>query len=110
MKHIKEFNNQEGVQNLSENLSLDIRSDSVINKINDLIKDLSMEWAYGQGTEPGEEREMVADSFVEGANTVISLLKGDDDLLSLYKDSGKNDEPDDFYKNIKPGNIPPPNF
>ena len=82
MQHIKKFDD------ISENLSIDIKNESVIKKINDLIKDQSMEWAYGQVTSPGEEREMVANSFVEGANTVISLLSGDNkELFDLYNDN-----------------------
>jgi hypothetical protein len=41
---------------------------------------------WGQGTQPGEEREMVSQSFIEGARLVISLLQGDEDLMDMIKD------------------------
>jgi hypothetical protein len=65
---------------------LDINNDDNVNKIIKLIEDQSMEWAFGQNTKPGDEREMVANSFVEGAKTLLLLLKGDKDLISMFED------------------------
>jgi hypothetical protein len=56
-------------------------------RIMKLIEDQSMEWAYGQGTQLGEEREMVSQSFIEGARLVISLLQGDEDLMDMIGSS-----------------------
>ena len=66
--------------------SLDIDNKSDVDRIMKLIEDLSMEWSFGQGTQPGEEREMVAQSFTEGARTVLLLLQGDADLMGMIND------------------------
>ena len=80
MEHLSRFNE------VKENSKLDIKNKSDIDRIRKLIKDQSMEWSYGQGTKVGKEREMVSDSFIEGANTVISLLKGDKFFMDMIKD------------------------
>ena len=66
--------------------SLNINNKSDVDRIMKLIEDQSMEWAYGQGTQPGEEREMVSQSFIEGARLVILLLQGNEDLMNMIKD------------------------
>jgi predicted ATP-grasp superfamily ATP-dependent carboligase len=94
LKNIKKFdelNENSETTNLSDNGGyknhLDINNNLDVNKIMKFIEDQSMEWAYGQGTTPGEEREMVSQSFIEGAKLVISILKGEDqDLIGLIND------------------------
>jgi hypothetical protein len=89
-RHIKRFNEAQENLNISDvsdsKDSLDINNKSDVDRIMKLIEDQSMEWAYGQGTQPGEEREMVSQSFIEGARLVISLLQGDEDLMDMFKD------------------------
>ena len=90
LNRIKRFNESDENLNISDvsdsKDSLDINNKSDVDRIMKLIEDQSMEWAYGQGTEPGEEREMVSQSFIEGAKLVISLLQGDEDLMDMFKD------------------------
>jgi len=87
LTHIKRFNESEENSGVTDGKdSLDINNKSDVDRIMKLIEDQSMEWAYGQGTQPGEEREMVSQSFIEGARLVISLLQGDDDLMDMIKD------------------------
>lgn len=74
MKHLKSIN-ESSIPNINNSKDVD--------KIIKLIKDQSMEWAYGQGTDPGEERDMVANSFIEGANSVIAILQGDEYWMDL---------------------------
>ena len=88
--HIQSFNEHGENLNISDvsgsKDSLDINNKSDVDRIIKLIEDQSMEWAHGQGTQPGEEREMVSQSFIEGARLVISLLQGDEDLMDMIKD------------------------
>lgn len=89
-RRIKSFNEATENLNISDvsdsKDSLDIHNKSDVDRIMKLIEDQSMEWAYGQGTQPGEEREIVSQSFIEGARLVISLLQGDEDLMDIFKD------------------------
>ena len=62
---------------------LDINNKLDVDRIMKLVDDQSMEWAFGQGTEQGEEREMVSQSFIEGAKLVISLLQGDENVMDM---------------------------
>lgn len=90
LKHIIRFNELDENLNISDSSdskdSLDIHNKSDVDRIMKLIEDQSMEWSYGQGTQPGEEREMVSQSFIEGARLVISLLQGDENLMDMLKD------------------------
>lgn len=75
--------------NENSNIKLDINNESDVDKIMKLIEDQSWEWAWGQVSEQGEERKVVSESFIEGARTVISILQGDEYLISLLSEISK---------------------
>ncbi len=58
------------------------------NKIMKTVESLSKEWALGQVGYPGKEREMVANSFVEGAKLVFDLLNSGE-VKSEFNDIGQ---------------------